>query len=362
MQTRLLLKLFLLLASVSLACSLTAPAAPKAQAILDNIQVDYHYTNELITVIYPLYGSKLDDFVIVTLTNTNKTPVKIKVESEITDYSDMAIDTVDLNAGEKTEVRQNPRLKPEMIDQLNVEKPAQVHVRVTLLQDGAEQSIYEQTDDISVYARRDFPWAISGFTDAEVYQMLGAMVTPNDPSVEALLRTAANHTTTQGVAGTIWGGYGGHVNDDNGAVWDRLQAIWQAENDDSLAYVNTTVSFAPGHVQRIRLPYEVLQQNSGNCIELALLYASAAEALDLQSAIILIPGHAYVGVRTDDTNNKYYYIETTLIGRASFDEATTKGSQEFTDALPHINANEVSYAWVSIAGARQAGILPLPWH
>jgi hypothetical protein len=324
-----------------------------------DIQIDYVYTSNLITIIYPLYGSILDDFSVVTLTNSMSTPTKVVVASEVSGYTDQAIDTIILESGETLEVRQNPRLIPGVIDQLNVEKPAQFHLRISRLEQGEEKLLLDDTGDTLVYARRDFPWSIPGFSDQEVYELLAAMVTPNDPSVEELLRSAADYTDS----GIIWGGYGDHLDDDDGGVWDRLQAIWRAEDEVyDLTYVNTDISFAPGTVQRIRLPGEVLEQRSGNCIETSLLYASAAEALDLEAAIILIPGHAYVGVRTDDQNANYYFIETTLIGRASFDEAVEAGKENFAEAQPHMEAGEDWYAWVNVWEAREKGIFPLPWH
>ena len=47
---------------------------------------------------------------------------------------------------------------------------------------------------------------------------------------------------------------------------------------------------------------EVLGQQGGNCIELVFLYGSAVKAIDLERAIVLVPGHAYLGVRTDLIN------------------------------------------------------------
>ena len=115
--------------------------------------------------------------------------------------------------------------------------------------------------------------------------------------------------------------------DYNGTVWQRLSNVWQAEtNDYKLTYISTTITFAAGQSQRIRLPGEVLDQSSGNCIELTLLYASVVEALGMQSAIVIVPGHAYVAVRVDDTNDSYYFIETTIIGRSTFDEALKTAS------------------------------------
>ncbi len=337
------------------------PAIPEAVAPepSDPLQVNYLYTSNLITIIYPLYGSILDDFTIVTLTNTRTSAAQVVVLSEISDYTTPAIDTVTVAPGESLEVRQNPLLKPEMLDQLNVEKPAQFHVRVTELVDGEEKLLLEQTGETVVYARRDFPWAIPGFSDAEVFELLAAMVMPNDPAVEALIREAADYTDS----GIMWSGYGGHIDDDDGGVWDRLEALWDAETEVyDLTYISTWVSFAPGSVQRIRLPAEVLDQRSGNCIELALLFASAAEALDLEPAIIGVPGHAFVAVRTDQENANYYFIETTLIGQTSFAEAVERGGQEFDEAFPHLDAGEEGYGWVTIWDARDNGILPLPWR
>ena len=335
-----------------------ATTLPTAALSVDDIQVHYTYTTDLITVLYPLYGSKLADFVTVSLDNRGALPARVVVKSEIVGYTDPAIDTVDVPAGQTLDVGQNPLLIPSVIDDLNTEKPAQVHIHVAALQEGVEKTLLDETAETTVLARRDFPFSMPGLSQTEVFGFFAAMVTPNDPSVETLIRKAADYTDS----GIMTNGYGGHVGDDNGAVWDRLQAIWQAEKDYDLTYVSTWVSFAPGDVQRIRLPAEVLDQEGGNCIELALLYASAAEALDLEAALILIPGHAFVGVRTDEENANYYFVETTMIGQTSFSQAVDKAGSEFDEALPHIDAGEDSYGWVKIWDERKEGILPLPWH
>src|SRR5204862_156403 len=99
------------------------------------------------------------------------------------------------------------------------------HIQVAALENGDEKMILEETGQTTIYARRDFPLGIEGFTESEVLEFFAAMVTPNDPSVEELIRKAANYTES----GIIWSGYGDHVDDDDGGVYDRLQALWQAE-------------------------------------------------------------------------------------------------------------------------------------
>jgi len=151
--------------------------------------------------------------------------------------------------------------------------------------------------------------------------------------------------------------------DESGSVWRRRKAIWDAEAKIyQLTYISTMVTFAPGSVQRMRLPVEVLEQKSGNCVELVALYASAVEALSLEPAIIRIPGHAFLAVRMDDQNAQYYVIETTMIGRSSFEDAMDVGKREFNETMPHLEAQEDGYAWVTIPSARQKGILPIPWR
>ncbi len=339
--------------------------APAATATISNslstdqIYIDYTYTDSLITVIYPLYGSVLNDYVVVDVTNNNAEAVRIVVTSQITGFTDQAVDTIDVDAGDEVEVRQNPRLISGQIDNLNVAKPASFHLQMTMLSNGDQKILLDETQDVQVYGRRDFPWAIEGFSQHEDFELLASMVTPNDPAVEGLIRSAANHISS----GIMTDGYSGDIDDENGRVWDRLQAIWDAEDEDyNLTYISTLVTYAPGDIQRIRLPADVLDQQSGNCVELAILYASAAEALNLETALIRIPGHAYMAVRTDDVNANYYVIETTMIGRYSFSDAIARGSEEFNDALPHIQNGDQYYDWITISEARQDGILPLPWH
>ena len=229
---------------------------PAPSDIDDLIDIDYLYTTELITVLYSLYGEILDDFSIVTLTNNNPAGVRVVIECEIVGYTTMAIDTVDINPGETIEVRQNPRLLPEALETLNSQKPADFHLTISIMEDGQKHLLLDQTHETLVYARRDFPWAIEGFTPEEVYDLLAAMVMPNDPAVEDLIRAAADYTDS----GIITSGYSGASNDEDGKVWNRLEAIWEAQSRDyDITYVDTPVDFTPGSVQRIRLPAEVLE-------------------------------------------------------------------------------------------------------
>ena len=345
-------------AQASHAVASDVPRATAASATVDQITADYVYTSELITPIAHLYGSFIDDFVVVTVQNANASPVKITVQSDISGYTDKASDTVTVDANGSQEVRQNPRLTQAGYDSLNSQHPADLHVVVSYLESGQPRTVLDQTSQTLITSRDDFPWSIKGFSQQENYDLVVAMITPTDPSVNALIRAAANYDPRK----IMTSGYDS-AQDSNGTVWQRLSDIWQSEtNDYNLTYISTPITFASGQSQRIRLPGEVLDQSSGNCIELTLLYAAAAEYLGMQAALVIIPGHAYVAISVDDTGDSYYFIETTMIGAAPFDQSTTKGLSEWKEAQPHVAAGDTDYAWVDVASARKSGIVPIPWR
>lgn len=323
----------------------------------DPYQIDYMYTSELITAYYHLYGSVLDDFVEVYITNNSDETARFLVETEIDGYSSVSSSTVEIAPGETAEVRQNPRLIPESMEKLNAQRYANFVIHVMQLVEGEDELLLAESNEILLYSRRDYTW-VSGCDTQENHDLLAVYVTPNDPAVEELLRRAADYTTS----GQIVAGYSGGENDENGKVWDRLEAIWQAEEDYDLTYVNTWVSFTPDSSQRMRMPYEVLEQQGGNCIELVFLYASAVEAMDLEGAIVLVPGHAYLGVRTDLVNAQYYFVETTLIGQTDFTNAVNYGYESWLEDGPLMDAGKDNYGWVTIEDAREWGVLPVPWH
>jgi hypothetical protein len=335
-----------------------APRATATSATVDQITADYTYKSELITPIAHLYGTFLDDFVIVTIDNGNSSPVKVTVQSNIAGYTDKASDTVTVAAKGTEEIRQNPRLTQAGYDSLNSQHPAELSVVVSYLESGQPRTILDQTSETTITSRDDFPWTIKGFTQQENYDLVVAMITPTDPSVNALIRTARNYDPS----GAMTSGYDSDM-DANGTVAQRLSDIWQAEASDyKLAYISTPITFASGSSQRIRLPGEVLDQSSGNCIELTLLYAAAVEFLGMQPALVIVPGHAYVAVRIDGKNDSFYFIETTMIGSATFSEALKEGLSEWQTAQPHVAQSEADYGWVDVPEARSNGIVPIPWR
>jgi hypothetical protein len=71
-----------------------------------------------------------------------------------------------------------------------------------------------------------------------------------------------------------------------------------------------------------RFPVETLYDETGDCEDTSFLFASVAEAMGYDAVILMLPGHAAVGIASDQASGayfveggtRYYYCETTSPG------------------------------------------------
>jgi hypothetical protein len=87
-----------------------------------------------------------------------------------------------------------------------------------------------------------------------------------------------------------------------------------------LSYVKSSVTLGDhrDYSERVRMPQVSLGQSSMNCIDAAVMYASLFENLGMDAKVIIVPGHAYVGVRVAQGSPKFLLIDGALTGRVSF--------------------------------------------
>ena len=105
-----------------------------------------------------------------------------------------------------------------------------------------------------------------------------------------------------------------------------------------MSYVNSVTTFGDpaAFAQNVRLPYESLETKNANCIDGAVLYAAIFEKIGLEPVIIIVPGHAFVGVRNDRNSSQLTFIETTATGTKSFYEAALSAEQTFKIGRAHV--------------------------
>jgi len=178
---------------------------------------------------------------------------------------------------------------------------------------------------------------------------------PHDSRVEEVLERAKEF-----VPGRRLPGYeeGKPAAIQEGSTMTQARAIYRALQEGRLSYVKSSGTFGAranaAVAERVRFPQESLSHISANCIDGAVLYASLFENLGMDSVIVLVPGHAYVGVRLAENTDDYLYLETALTGRASF-ETARQAAQRGLAKYPKAKVFRVP-----INESRLAGIFPMP--
>ncbi|MBN1582640.1 MAG: hypothetical protein JXA89_18160, partial [Anaerolineae bacterium] len=162
------------------------------------IEVSARYYTKVPTAFYHLLGktSKQQNFSTFTLSNRGQETVKIKLISEIVGFTEQAIDTLDLQAGQSIEIEQTPIMKTAARNQLNQGQVASFHYQVTYLQNGDEKLIDEQSVNVDMMSKRDLVVVIvdeNGDLVGDFREYVAAWVTPASPKIEELLRRATQY-------------------------------------------------------------------------------------------------------------------------------------------------------------------------
>ena len=247
---------------------------------------------------------------------------RLQVSSFIEGYSARAIETFEIKPGKVHKFDQLPTLFPEPLLNLNELTRASLNVLVEDL-DSNKVEIHV-THPIWLLARTTAPLAVRDPKTGELRDLsayLGAFVTPNAPALMSFLRAAAELHPQKRLVG-----YQG----DKLQVEPQVKALFEAlKTQAEITYVNSVIDFTPdqgAYNQRVRLPRESLTNRQANCVDGTVLFASLLEAISLNPALVIVPGHAFVAWETwSDEPDEWDFLETTMIGSHSFEEARTSG-------------------------------------
>jgi hypothetical protein len=125
-------------------------------------------------------------------------------------------------------------------------------------------------------------------------------------------------------------------------VIDTLSAIFNQLKAQGITYTSIAASFFdPSSSQTIRWPRASLTDNTANCVDGSMLFASLVEAFQLEPVVTFVQGHAFMSVRQTPGNQNVWPVETTMLGTSTFEEAMSKGIDEIT-ADTHLHSANVS--------------------
>jgi hypothetical protein len=304
--------------------------------------------------IYPVFanyaslmgqGERTFGVVAVTISNPGSSSLNERVAVNLPGWSDEEIQMVDLAAGAARTLLFAPSFLPRFYKNKEI-TAATVRVSVS---DLSGNSVYQSTVPVRLRSAQDMYWG-RNFKYAD---FIASWVTPHAPEVEAVLAQAKNYTPDHRLPGyENWK----NASDQESETYIEAKAIFTALKRMGLSYVKSSSTLG-GHTsvsERVRMPRVSLTQSSANCIDAAVTYASLFENLGMEPTVIIVPGHAYVGVRVAEGASQFLYIDAALTGRTSFETAVLSGKT----GLARRDQDDITL--VNIDQARSAGIYPMP--
>lgn len=303
----------------------------------------------IFSAFYPSYIAA--QFPLFNVSYRSATPLTLVVSVSISHFSQMQTRTVNATSTMQNSTFIPPLPDSSALQKLTAEAPAQIQVQVS---DTRNRLYYRDDIPLVLHSRWLMQWVTAHRLN------IGAWVTPNNAAVAALVAKASTRLNEQ--QAPVPQGMIGYHNATPRQVIDQVDAIYDALRQDyHIRYVQASVPYnAAGDdnaaTQIIKLPQEVLQQRSGMCIELTALLASAAEHIGLHTQIIIIPGHAFLGVATgEDGKQIEYWDASSLNNNVAADSANVQANQLYLQHLKQRSIIDI----INVSEARKAHIGPM---
>jgi hypothetical protein len=323
-----------------------APPVHRVSPLLMEYRLDTPGRGELFPALMTASASDYWPVAILTITNTGKSPAVQVITAEIPGYSRKLRQTMVVSAKETATLRITPELLPDAYGLREIAH-ARLHVQVL---DDSGTIMFAQSRPVLIHSGNDLYWG-KQFANAQV---VARWVTPHDPAVMKLVANAQQFIYNGRMPG--YNISARHANRLPGQVKRQAEAVFEALKRSGFSYVSSIYTFGgfAGDSQRIRLPRETLQLNTANCMDISVAFASAIENLDMDPVLVIIPGHAFTGVRLGQQSPDILYLDLTVLPKGTFAQAEARAR----NWLKKTNPNKV--LTIDIAAARKMGIYPLP--
>jgi hypothetical protein len=298
--------------------------------------------------IFPaLAGAQAADYwplATLSIANTATKPVLQIITAEVRGWSETLRLTAVIGPHEVRTFNLDPELLAKTYDNGEI-RPATLVVEV---QDPATGRTFAQQRPVFLHSASDLFWGRK-FANA---QLLARWVTPHDDRVLKLVSEAERLAPGRHLRG--YNLVPGIKLDDQ--VRAQARAVFEAMRRSGISYVSSIYTFGnyPDETQRIRLPRETLELSNANCIDVSVAFASAIENLGMKPVIVIVPGHAFTGVRLGPNSQEILYLDLTVLPRGTLAGAVAR-AQAWLKKTPQ---SEV--LTVDIGAARSLGVYPMP--
>ncbi|HEY7402425.1 MAG TPA: hypothetical protein VIB39_02810 [Candidatus Angelobacter sp.] len=282
----------------------------------------------------------------VTITNPGNATIRRRVTVQLPGWSDQEIQSADVAPGAVHTLVFAPAFLPRLYQNHEI---VAATASISIADPASSANPYQTTLPVRLRSAEDMFWG-KGFKYAP---FIASWVTPHDREVESVLARAKQFTSDHRLPGyEDWK----TPEEQELATYRQARAIYTALQRSGFSYVKSSFTLGDhkGVSERVRMPRVSLSQSSANCIDAAVMYASLFENLGMDSTVVIVPGHAYAGVRVAEGSSKFLMIDVALTGRTTFADAVASAEAGMSRHLPS------TVTQVMVEQARSAGIYPMP--
>jgi len=293
-----------------------------------------------------LYKKKYSPINLV-IANPTKEIYKVKIEFEIKGLTDLNIENIYIDPLKTTSIPLFPKIDEKISSKFTEHSSVLFNLKVSI----DNKVFFEESKSLNLLPKETFIYDTEDngkATKLYFYPLLARWVTPNHEIIEQIINTAAKKISF----------ISGDSENDINQVKEEISIIYNALSEN-IKYVSRTFSLYKGNTslhQKIYLPENTYKNSSGNCIDLTVLMASCLEKINYSPLLIIVPGHAFLGVKL---KNESIYIETTLIGYEPFENALESGQREYDNHFNKNNPRKEKSVIIEVETARRSGIYPM---
>lgn len=282
---------------------------------------------------------------VLSISNRSSRPAVQTISAELPQWSERQVKTVVIGPHQDVRVNLAPMLLPEALRNAEMRRIV-LEIQSTGPDTGGG---YVQTRPVYLHAASEIFWG-KKFANA---QYVARWVTPHDPSILSLVSRATRWMPAGRMPGYNSASSSTAVR--HGQVRAQAEAVFRALKQSGISYVSSIFVFGNyiNQAQRIRLPDETLSVKNANCMDVSVAFASAMENLGMEPVIVIVPGHAFAGVRLGPESAEILYLDLTVLPAGTFGGAIARAEHW------RAKTESAQVITVEVAAARALGIYPM---
>lgn len=295
---------------------------------------------------------------LVTIRYHSETPEQLRLRVSIPGFTQE--ESVQVQA---TPAFQTQSFKPSLLNSTVLDAlvgPRQRAAQIRLQAQDNQGVLCDTSVPVTLLSRQWMQWRDPVGGDNLRY--LAGWVTPQSPAIAELVGKAAQqlsaHPERYNGLTTLYGYDQGHATPAN--VEAQVNAFFDAlQFDYHVHYAEENIPYNTDSTQLIQLPADILARSAptGMCVETTAILASAVERLGMRPFVVIVPGHAFLGVAMgSDPKAEIQYWETSdLNGGVNGAQANVHGESEYMTFAAQSKVLSV----LDVQYQRQHGIAPI---